>query len=192
MEQKSAQAKDPVQSASNLVWIDLEMTGLEVEVQVILQAAVIITNDRLEVLAEQAFDVWQPESALVHMTPFVRDMHQKNGLLERVKASRVELRSAESQMLATVAAWCPYGATLCGNSIWQDRRFIDKYMPGLAAYLHYRMLDVSAIKTIAQRWYPAPLQFKKPSAGEHDALVDIRNSINELRHYREKLFVAPK
>jgi oligoribonuclease len=180
-----------VQSPKNLVWIDLEMTGLEVETQVILQAAVVITNEHLEILAEQAFDIWQPDSALVHMTPFVRDMHDKNGLLKRVKASRTELRAAEAQILEIVAAWCPFSATLAGNSIWQDRKFIDKYMPGLAAYLHYRMLDVSALKTIAQRWYPAPCQFKKPTAREHDALVDIKNSVNELKHYRQHLLAAP-
>lgn len=184
-------AKDAAQHPGNLVWIDLEMTGLEVETQVILQAALIITNDRLEVLAEQAFDIWQPESAMQFMTPFVRDMHTRTGLLDRVRVSRTELRHAESQMLSTVSSWCPHPAILCGNSIWQDRRFLDKYMPALAGYLHYRMIDVSALKTIAQRWYPTPYQFKKPAAGEHDALVDIRNSIAELRYYREKLLVKP-
>jgi oligoribonuclease len=182
--------KQPVQSSKNLVWIDLEMTGLEVETQVILQAALIITNERLEILSEEAYDIWQPESAFVNMTPFVQDMHEKNGLLKRVRASRVELKFAEAQMLGTIAAWCTYQATLAGNSIWQDRKFIDKYMPGLSSFLHYRMLDVSALKTVAQRWYPPACQFKKPSVREHDALVDIRNSISEFRHYREHMLVA--
>jgi oligoribonuclease len=183
---------EPVQNPGNLAWIDLEMTGLDVQRDVILQAAVIVTNERLEVLAEHALDVWQPAEALNAMTPFVRDMHEKTGLLKRVTASRVELRHAESELLGLVAAWCTYPATLCGNSIWQDRKFIDRYMPGLAGYLHYRMLDVSAIKTVVHRWYPAKCHYKKPSAGAHDALVDIKNSINEFRYYREKFFVPPE
>lgn len=177
--------------ASHLAWIDLEMTGLDVDTDVILQAAVIVTDASLNVLEELAVDIWQPESALVNMSPFVRDMHDKNGLLARVRKSRIDLRRAQELLLGVVARHCTYPATLCGNSIWQDKKFLDKYMPALAGYLHYRLLDVSAIKTVVSRYYPPALQFKKPTTGEHDALNDIRNSIAEFRFYKESLFVAP-
>ena len=170
--------------------MDLEMTGLDAERDVILQAAVIITNRQLEPLAELTLDVWQPAARLESMSPFVRDMHTKTGLLERVAASRCDVADAERQVLELVANWCSYPATVCGNSIWQDRKFIDRYMPGLGRYLHYRMLDVSAIKTVVARWYPH-LQFQKSAEGEHDALVDVRNSIAEFQHYQQHLFVAP-
>jgi oligoribonuclease len=179
-----------VPSETNLAWVDLEMTGLDVESDVILQAAIIVTDASLNVLEELALDVWQPESALATMSPFVRDMHEKNGLLERVRRSRVDLRRAQEQLLGVVARHCSYPATLCGNSIWQDKKFLDKYMPALAGYMHYRLLDVSAIKTVVLRYYPSPLHFKKPTLGEHDALTDIRNSIAEFRHYQEAIFVA--
>ncbi len=177
-------------SAAHLAWVDLEMTGLDVETDVILQAAVIVTDAELNVLEELAVDVWQPESALERMTPFVRDMHEKNGLLARVRKSRVDVRKAQESLLGVVARHCSYPATLCGNSIWQDKKFLDKYMPALAGYTHYRLLDVSAIKTVVLRYYPQDLHFKKSSAGEHDALTDIRNSIAEFRHYQKALFVA--
>jgi oligoribonuclease len=122
------------------------------------------------------------------MTPFVRDMHEKTGLVERVRRSKIELRRAEQQLLEIVSGWCPYGAVLCGNSIWQDRRFVDRYMPALAGYLTYRLLDVSSIKVLAKTWYGPMAAFSKPTEGEHDALVDIRNSIAELAHYRATLF----
>lgn len=180
-----------VPSAAHLAWLDLEMTGLDVERDVILQAAVIVTDASLNVLDELALDIWQPESELDKMSPFVRDMHEKTGLLARVRKSRVDLKRAQESLLGVVARHCSYPATLCGNSIWQDRKFLDKYMPGLAGYLHYRLLDVSSIKTVVARYYPAELQFKKSSAGEHDALTDIRNSIAEFRHYRASIFRAP-
>lgn len=179
-----------VPSETNLAWVDLEMTGLDVETDVILQAAIIVTDASLNVLEELALDVWQPESALATMSPFVRDMHEKNGLLDRVRRSRVDLRRAQEQLLGVVARHCSYPATLCGNSIWQDKKFLDKYMPALAGYMHYRLLDVSAIKTVVLRYYPSPLHFKKPTLGEHDALTDIRNSIAEFRHYQDAIFVA--
>jgi oligoribonuclease len=174
-------------SAEHLAWLDLEMTGLDVNTDVIIQAAVIVTDAKLNTLEEVCVDVWQPESALARMTPFVRDMHEKTGLLSRVRESRVDLQRAEQLLLGAVARHCSFPATLCGNSIWQDRKFVDKYMPALGGFLHYRLLDVSAIKTVAMRWAPDK-QFKKPSAAEHDALYDIRNSIAEFRHYTQKLF----
>lgn len=176
------------QHAQHLVWLDLEMTGLEVESHVILQAALIITDAELRPLEEFCCDIWQPEPELQKMSPFVRDMHDKTGLLARVRQSLTDTRRAEQQLLEIVTGWCPYGAVLCGNSIWQDRRFIDRYMPGLAAYLTYRLLDVSSVKVLARTWYGQSAVYVKPTAGEHDALVDIRNSIAELAHYRRTLF----
>jgi oligoribonuclease len=117
-------------------------------------------------------------------------MHEKTGLLERVKRSTTELRRAEQKLLEIVSGWCPYGAVLCGNSIWQDRRFVDRYMPGLATYLTYRLLDVSSIKVLAKTWFGSSAVYAKPEAGEHDALVDVQNSIAELAHYRKTLFRA--
>ena len=176
------------QSPSNLVWLDLEMTGLDAQSDVILQAALIITDAELAPLEQFCCDIWQPEAALANMTPFVHDMHDKTGLLARVRRSKTELRRAEQQLLEIVSGWCPYGAVLCGNSIWQDRRFVDRYMPGLSAYLTYRLVDVSAIKVLAKTWYGAGALYSKPSEGEHDALVDIQNSIAELSHYKRTLF----
>jgi oligoribonuclease len=176
------------QHAQNLVWLDLEMTGLEVESHVILQAALIITDAELRPLEEFCCDIWQPEAELAKMSPFVRDMHEKTGLLARLRQSLTDTRRAEQQLLEIVTGWCPYGAVLCGNSIWQDRRFVDRYMPGLAAYLTYRLLDVSSVKVLARTWYGQSAVYVKPTAGEHDALVDIRNSIAELAHYRRTLF----
>ncbi|HTV23841.1 MAG TPA: oligoribonuclease [Polyangiaceae bacterium] len=176
------------QSPTNLVWLDLEMTGLDAQVDAILQAAVIITNAELTPLEQFSCDIWQPESTLDRMTPFVRDMHEKTGLLERVRKSKIELRRAEQHLLEIVSGWCPYGAVLCGNSIWQDRRFIDQHMPGFAGYLTYRLVDVSSIKLLAKTWYGPTSVYTKPPEGEHDALVDIKNSIAELAHYRKTLF----
>jgi oligoribonuclease len=149
---------------------------------------VIITDARLEILEEFACDVWQPASALEKMSPFVRDMHEKNGLLARVKNSRIDARRAEQLLLEIVCGWCPFGSVLCGNSIWQDRKFIDRYFSGLSAYLTYRMIDVSSVKLLARAWYGANAVYTKPSAGEHDALVDVRNSILELKHYKDTLW----
>lgn len=179
------------QSSDNLVWLDLEMTGLDVERHRIVQAAVIVTNRELIPLEKLSVDVWQPENVLAEMGPFVRRMHQETGLLERVRVSQTDENDAERQLLGLIARWCPYPATLCGNSIWQDRKFIDRYMPGLGRYLHYRMLDVSALKVLASRWYGDAAVYKKPSAGQHDALVDITNSIDELAHYRDTLMKSP-
>jgi oligoribonuclease len=176
------------QADGNLAWIDLEMTGLHPERDVILQAAVIITNRDLEPLEEWAGDIWQPEAALADMTPFVRDMHDRNGLIERVRTSRLDIGAAEKRLLERVSGWCPYPAIVCGNSIGQDKRFIERYMPGLAGYLSYRIVDVSSIKVLAKSWYGESAIYVKPEVGEHDALVDIRNSIDELAHYRSTLF----
>jgi oligoribonuclease len=176
------------QGDRNLAWLDLEMTGLDPQEHVILQAAVIITNEQLEPLEEYACDIWQPEAELAKMTPFVRDMHEKNGLLERVRASRIDIASAERNLLQRIAGHCAFPALLCGNSIGQDKRFVERHMPGLGGYLNYRIVDVSSLKMLAKLWYGDDALYVKPEAGAHDALVDVRNSIAELRHYRTTLF----
>lgn len=176
------------QQEGNLVWLDLEMTGLDPQRDVILQAALIVTTKDLAPLEEYACDIWQPEAELTKMTPFVREMHEKNGLIDRVRGSKLELQAAEKRLLERVAGWCAYPAILCGNSVGQDKRFVERYMPGLAGYLSYRIIDVSSVKLLARAWYGEGALFQKPEEGEHDALVDIRNSIAELAHYRGALF----
>jgi oligoribonuclease len=177
-----------LQQAGNLAWIDLEMTGLDSQRDVILQAALIVTDAELGVLEEFSCDVWQPDQSLAQMTPFVRDMHEKGGLIERVRGSRLDLQAAERLLLERIAGWCPFPAILCGNTIGQDKRFIDRWMPGLAGYLHYRTLDVSSLKILAKLWYGERAVYVKPEEGAHDAAVDIKNSIAELAHYRQTLF----
>jgi oligoribonuclease len=176
------------QAPNNLVWLDLEMTGLDAQRDVILQAAIVITTPELTPLEEFACDVWQPPSALEHMTPYVRDMHEKNGLLARVASSRTDLFAAERQLLERICGWCSYPALLCGNTIGQDKRFIDQWMPGLAGYLSYRSIDVSSLKMLAKYWYGESAMYPKPTDAEHDALFDVKQSIAELAHYRATLF----
>jgi len=178
--------------AGNLAWIDLEMTGLDSQNDVIVQAALIVTDAELRPLEEYACDVWQPEDALARMTPFVRHMHEKTGLLPRVRQSRIEIGMLERQLLERVAGWCAYPAVMCGNSIGQDKRFIERWMPGLAGFFSYRVLDVTSVKLLARLWYGENSVYQKPEQGEHDALVDIRNSIAELAHYRRVVFRQPE
>ena len=185
------QAMQRKQQSSNLAWIDLEMTGLDPDRDVILQAALIVTNQELETLEEVCFDVWQPEACLANMSPFVRDMHEKTGLLKRSKESRLECREVERRLLERISGWCAFPAMLCGNSIGQDRRFINRYMPGIAGYLHYRMVDVSSLKVLMHLWYGQAGEYKKPDAGAHDALFDVQQSIEELKFYRGRFLVKP-
>jgi oligoribonuclease len=161
------------------------MTGLEPATDAILQAAVVITDPALTVLEEYCCDIWQPQAVLDVMTPFVRDMHTKSGLLERVVKTRTDLRSAEKHLLERISGWCEYGATLCGNSVGQDKRFLDNYMPGVARYLHYRIVDVSSLKVLLRLWYGDDAEYKKPDEMKHDALFDIHQSIAELAFYRK-------
>lgn len=177
-----------VQSPGNLAWLDLEMTGLDPERDAILQAALIITDENLQPLEEWVCDIWQPESELAKMTPFVREMHEQTGLLSRVRKSKIDLWATEKRLLERVTGWCTYPAVLCGNTIGQDKRFVDRHMPGLAGYLSYRTVDVTSLKILARLWYGEGAVFQKSQEGEHDALVDIKNSIAELAHYRATLF----
>lgn len=170
------------------VWLDLEMTGLDEKSCAILQVAMVITDPNLKVLAEIDLPIWQPESVLATMIPIVRSMHTKNSLLDRVRTSEYSIAQAESELMKILTAHVSFHkGILVGNSIYVDRRFLQTYMPMFEGYLHYRQIDVSSIKLIAQSWYGqkgrAP---KKPSS--HTALQDIKDSIGELSYYRQNIF----
>jgi len=171
-----------------LIWMDLEMTGLDPERDTILEIATIITGGDLAVREEgPVLAIHQPAPVLAAMDEWNREHHAASGLTARVAASTVTMQEAETRTLELVRRHCAeHSAPLCGNSIWQDRRFLARYMPALEAYLHYRIVDVSSIKELAARWYPDLELPKKRNA--HLALDDIRESIAELRFYREKIF----
>jgi oligoribonuclease len=172
------------------VWIDLEMTGLNPELDVILEIAVIITGLDLEPIDQYEAVIHQPDSVLLTMSPFVREMHTKNGLLDRVRASKTSLDEATDAALALIKKHCAENeGTLAGNTIHQDRRFLRKYMPELEAWLHYRQVDVSSLKILARAWYPELEKFGKADK-DHTALADIKESIAELKYYREHVFTA--
>lgn len=172
-----------------LVWIDLEMTGLDPEKERIIEMATIITDSELNVVAEgPVIAVHQPDSLLDSMDEWCTSTHGASGLTKRVKESTIDETEAERQTLAFLQEHLEPGTSpLCGNSIGQDRRFLVKYMPALESFFHYRNLDVSTVKELARRWRPDVLAGVKKQ-GSHLALDDIRDSINELRHYRDTFF----
>lgn len=175
-------------SAQNLVWIDMEMTGLDPEENVVLEIATIVTDKDLNVLAEgPVIAIHQSEEELGKMDDWNVNTHTKSGLVARVKASEYDEAKAVAETLAFIRQWVPERTSpLCGNSIGQDRRFLYRHMPQLEAFFHYRYLDVSTLKILAERWAPQVKEsFQKK--GTHQALDDIRESIAELRHYRQHL-----
>ena len=174
----------------NLIWIDLEMTGLNPDTMVILEIATIVTDANLDIIAEGPhIAINYPENVLDRMEEWSRSHHQASGLLDRVKASTINCSSAEQKTLKFVSAHCKKGESpLCGNTIWQDRRFLIKHMPLLESYFHYRLIDVSSIKELVSRWYPDLVPYKKEK--DHLALNDIKESIGELKLYRENIFVS--
>lgn len=175
-------------SAENLIWIDLEMTGLAPARDMIIEIATIVTDKDLNVLAEgPVMAIHQDEQVLAGMDEWNQRQHGGSGLLARVRASRVDAAEAEARTLAFLMPLVPAGASpMCGNSICQDRRFLARLMPSLERYFHYRNLDVSTLKELARRWAPGVLDgLTKQDA--HLALADIRESIRELAHYRAKL-----
>ncbi|KHT06273.1 MULTISPECIES: oligoribonuclease [Pectobacterium] len=171
---------------NNLIWIDLEMTGLNPDHDRIIEIATLVTDANLNVLAEgPVMAVHQSDSQLALMDDWNVRTHGASGLTDRVKASTTNERAAELETLAFLQKWVPAGKSpICGNSIGQDRRFLFRYMPELEAYFHYRYLDVSTLKELARRWKPEILTgFKKQ--GTHQAMDDIRESLAELAYYRE-------
>ncbi|WP_188013307.1 oligoribonuclease [Photobacterium damselae] len=173
----------------NLIWIDLEMTGLDPETHKIIEIATIVTDAQLNVLAEgPVLAIHQPEEELAKMDDWCTTTHTNSGLVERIRQSKITEQEAVRQTIEFLEKWVPKGASpICGNSIGQDRRFLYKHMPELEAYFHYRYLDVSTIKELARRWQPEVLNgFSKK--GSHLALDDIRDSIAELKYYRENIF----
>ncbi len=180
------------QDSSHLIWIDLEMTGLNPDTDLIIEIATIVTDKDLNILAQgPVFAVHQSDEALAAMDEWNQTHHGQSGLIERVKASTITETKAEQLTIEFLQRWVPENTSpICGNSIGQDRRFLYRHMPKLEAYFHYRNLDVSTLKELAARWAPAVKEgFAKES--KHQALDDIIDSIEELRYYREH-FIAPE
>ncbi len=174
------------------MWMDLEMTGLDPAKNVIVEIATIITDDDLNIVAEGPdLVVHATEEQLALMEPVVVEMHTKSGLLDQIRASTITLEDAGAQTLEFIKQWVPQprSVPLCGNSIGMDRRFLDAYLPEIELYLHYRSVDVSSVKELVRRWYPSVLNHLRQKQGTHRALDDIRESVAELRHYREHIFV---
>jgi oligoribonuclease len=180
--------------AEQLVWVDCEMTGLDLARDALIEVAVIVTDADLDPV-DDGLDIVVnvDDDVLDTMIPFVRDMHEASGLTDAVRASTITLGAAEDAVLDYVRSHIadPRTAPLCGNSIATDRGFIARDMPRLDEYLHYRMIDVSSIKELAKRWYPRVYQSQPAKGLAHRALADIRESIQELAYYRRTLFVAP-
>jgi oligoribonuclease len=190
-EEASAPAPTRSTSLDRLVWIDLEMTGLDVEREVIVEIACLVTDAELELVDNDGIDlvVHAGDAQLDAMSDFVRAMHVKSGLLDEIRASTVSIDDAGARVLEYLKTHVPEPgvAPLCGNSIGMDRRFLARYLPEIDEYVHYRSIDVSSLKELCRRWYPDAYR-KRPSKTEtHRALDDIRESVAELRYYREAI-----
>lgn len=175
---------------NNLVWLDMEMTGLDPNQNVVIEVAVVITDSELNILAESpSYAILQPDTELAKMDKWNVSTHTRSGLLERIASSGIELAEAEKQILKLLKKHVAKGSSpLCGNTIHQDRKFMVLYMPVLEEYLHYRNIDVSSIKELARRWNPSIYDgFKKHN--KHEALADIHESIEELKYYRQHLWL---
>ncbi len=175
----------------NLVWIDMEMTGLDPDKDRIIEVAAIVTDPNLNVLAEgPVFAIYQPDEVLDGMDAWNKGTHGRSGLIDRVKASTVTEAQAEAEMIDFLSKYVPAGKSpMCGNSICQDRRFMARHMPKLESFFHYRNLDVSTLKELCRRWKPELIAgFKKHQL--HTALADIRESVEELQYYREHFIKA--
>jgi len=173
---------------NNLIWIDMEMTGLTPDSDRIIEVAILVTDPQLEVIAEgPVLVVHQPDEVLEAMDTWNRGVHGKSGLIAKVKASRLDEAAVEARMLEFLAPHVPAGASpMCGNSICQDRRFLARSMPRLETYFHYRNLDVSTLKELVKRWKPEVAKGLKKE-GKHEALADILDSVEELKYYRKTI-----
>ena len=176
----------------HLIWLDLEMSGLDADTQVILEIAAVITDDNLEIISQApAIAIHHPPNTLAKAEQWSREQHKSSGLLDRVRNAGHDTKQAEDEILNFISGYCEKGrCPLCGNSVWQDRRFLLRHMPRLEAFFHYRNIDVSSIKELAGRWYPQLPRFEKEKS--HLALDDIRESINELIYYRKNIFTPPQ
>jgi oligoribonuclease len=183
-------ATSPTLNDKNLVWMDLEMTGLDPEKERIIEIAVIITDGDLNVIAEGPdLVVHQSAKLLKAMDEWNQTQHAKSGLIEKVRASKISEEEAERRVLEFIARYVgPKVSPLCGNSIHHDRRFLIKYMPKLSDYLHYRHVDVTTVKALVQRWYPSTRRYIQKKE-KHRALNDVKESIAELKYLREHYFV---
>ena len=175
---------------NRLIWIDLEMTGLDPETHVIVEIASIVTDNELNIIAEGPdIAIGYPEEDLRSMDDWSREHHEASGLLERIRTSSYNCALAEQETLNFLKKLCEPGKSpLCGNSIWQDRRFLIKQMPTLESFTHHRNIDVSSVKELVTRWYPALPPFKKKKS--HLAMSDIKESIDEIKYYRRKVFIT--
>ena len=172
--------------SNNLIWVDMEMSGLDPTIERVLEVAIVITDTQLNTVAEgPVIVVHQPAAVLDAMDAWNKSTHAKSGLIERVKASRLKEAGADAQLVEFLKQHVPAGVSpLCGNSVHQDRRFMVKYLPAFEAYFHYRNLDVSTLKELMRRWKPE-LAAGMTKHGRHEALADVNESIDELKYYRE-------
>ncbi|MDQ6964109.1 MAG: oligoribonuclease [Mariprofundales bacterium] len=176
-------------TSSNLIWMDLEMTGLRPEQDTILEIATVVTDDALNIIAEGPdLVIHQPDSVLQAMDSWCQEHHGRSGLTKMVRNSTISMEQAEQESLAFIRSHVQQGAApLCGNSIHQDRRFLNRYMPTIDQWLHYRMVDVSTLKELISRWYGSDKIMQKSDG--HRAMDDIHESIAELKHYRKLAFI---
>lgn len=179
------------QKKDNLVWIDLEMTGLSPEKDHILEIASLVTDSQLNIVAQgPSLIINQPEHILLNMSDWSLKQHTKTGLIDAVRGSSVTIEQAEQETLNFLSAYCvEHGCPLCGNSVWQDRAFLRVAMPRLNDFLHYRIIDVTTIKELVRRWYPKNVNADFKKQDSHRALDDIKGSVAELVHYREHFFI---
>ena len=185
-------AKNALESANMLAWIDLEMTGLDPDLHVIVEIATLITDDQLNLVAEGPdLVISATEEQLKKMDPVVVEMHTKSGLLDEIKASKITLEEAGSQTLSFLMEHITKKGTvpLCGNSIGTDRRFLAKWLPEIENFLHYRSVDVTSIKELGKRWFPKVTGAAPEKNGGHRAMDDIKASLFELQYYRDNLFI---
>jgi oligoribonuclease len=189
----SGEGVPPPGAADRLVWIDLEMTGLDTERHAIVEIAVLVTDSALE-LVDDGIDlvIHATPAELERMDDFVRNMHTKSGLLPQIEASTLSLEAAGAEVVDYLKARVPeHTAPLCGNSIGVDRRFLDRYLPAVDGYVHYRSIDVSSLKELCRRWNPGVYKGRPGKAETHRALDDIRESLEELRFYRDQFLQLP-
>lgn len=178
-------------SADHLIWIDLEMTGLDPEKERIIEMAVIVTDSELNIVAEApVFAIHQSDELLGNMDSWNTKQHTGSGLVARVRASKISEADAEREMLAFLKQYVPAGKSpMCGNTVYQDRRFLTKYMPELEKFFHYRLIDVSTLKELASRWAPRVYSGMQKES-KHLALDDVRESIEELKYYRQSFLIG--